>query len=710
MEMTQDEVNRGRISIGFPVGKTEMYLLNENLEPIWTSGIRGEICIGGPGLSPGYFNMSEENAQCFTTVQREPGPNVTNSTRVRIYRTGDIGEWRSDLAGCLDFFGRNDSQVKHMTFRVELDEVANSLQANNRIKSAVVVKPPGSPLLIAYIIPWDEGDMISTGEVLQYARQTLPYYMIPNRVHVLLSFPLTTNGKIDKEALLKLEVGPFETNVAKVGMMINGVYTSDTVTQIWHEVLGIPSISGDDDDFFLLGGNSIQSAAVVAMIQKRTGHLITMDDLFRHSRLSDLRSFLNITDTAIGIRTVDSKRWLTDVDIVDQLQMAPNWESEDEGKIFLTGATGFVGSHLLHHLLHRTGVKQVVCLARSNDGHSAESRIQLALEKYDLDVLSLDALRKLTVLDGDMAQADLGLGDDKFTWLANWASVIFHLGVKANFNESYEEHYADNVYGTRNILRLATTGRYKAFHYMSSLDVWGPTGYIQGTREVMEDATIFPYLEALRYDLGYGQSKWVAEVMVQRMQKRGLPCAIYRPGFIIGDSKTGSSNPNDFITRLLVGCIQMGSFPRVEDMRFEYGTMDYVIDSMMHIASSNENLGRCYNLVSHDKSKSITVEETCQLINDTGYSVRLVEYDVWVGDVLRTQLPDGPLACLLPIIQERVKGQLTRWQVARNSPRYDATNTMKALADYPHIKYIKFTPEILRRYINFWNRKGFYNI
>jgi thioester reductase-like protein len=101
---------------------------------------------------------------------------------------------------------------------------------------------------------------------------------------------------------------------------------------------------------------------------------------------------------------------------------------------------------------------------------------------------------------------------------------------------------------------------------------------------------------------------------------------------VIGNPDTGSSNPADFVSQLLVGSIQMGTWPRLIQ-RLEYVTVDYVVDSVLHIASDNANLGRSYSLVAPDQADSVTVEDICRVLNEAGYPVRLVDYDDWVEQV-----------------------------------------------------------------------------
>ncbi|KAL3480941.1 male sterility protein-domain-containing protein [Aspergillus californicus] len=127
--------------------------------------------------------------------------------------------------------------------------------------------------------------------------------------------------------------------------------------------------------------------------------------------------------------------------------------------------------------------------------------------KYDLYPSRLEFVSKIKILEGDITDEYLGLGHEQFTRLTNWASVIFHVAAKVNSIDTYQQHYRHNVVGTKNVLRVATLGSRKSFHYFSSLDIWGPRGYLFGTRHVSEDAPLLPHLKARLYDIGYTQSQ-----------------------------------------------------------------------------------------------------------------------------------------------------------------------------------------------------------
>ncbi|KAJ5318325.1 hypothetical protein N7476_004745 [Penicillium atrosanguineum] len=289
-------------------------------------------------------------------------------------------------------------------------------------------------------------------------------------------------------------------------------------------------------------------------------------------------------------------------------------------------------------------------------------------------------------------------------------SVIFHLGAKVNFCDPYEAHFDANILGMKNVLQIATSGRLKSFHVTSSIDAWGPNGLILGTRKCLEDDTLEPNSKGLPYDIGYAASKWTSEQMVRRARDRGLPTAIYRPVFITGDSNTGAGNPDDFFALLMVGSIQIRAFPCLHKQRMEYVTVDYVCNAMRHIASDNANLGQSYSLVAPDPADSINLEDTVDVINGAGYPVEKIPYWDWVKRLQEPKYQDNPLMPLMPLLQEKVWGDLTRFETSRDTPHYDSGNAVASLANSPEIGYSPFSPDQLNRFLVFWRTKGLHSV
>jgi thioester reductase-like protein len=246
---------------------------------------------------------------------------------------------------------------------------------------------------------------------------------------------------------------------------------------------------------------------------------------------------------------------------------------------------------------------------------------------------------------------------------------------------------------------------------MSSIDTWGPTALVLGTKRLQEDGSLHAHVESLPYDTGYAHSQWVAEEVVRRMRNRGLPVAIYRPGFTIGDHITAMGNPDDFFAWLIVGSVKIGYWPYLPDQRMEYVTVDYVSSALIYIASSKENLGRSYSLVAPDHSQSVSIEETGAMINQAGYAVQQVPYDEWVKRLRESDnLNQNPLSPLMPLLEEAVLRELSRLQTCKHTPIYETPNTVRALADCPDIWYTPLDAQLLKRYLANWARKGFYDV
>lgn len=707
--VTPEEAKRHRIGIGKPVGDTSIFLLDEQLHAITSSGSPGEIFIGGPGLSPGYLGRPEENSRHFLEI---PGHDLGVETPdvVRLYRTGDRACWRDHSARELDFLGRVDRQVKQGGFRIELEEVEQKLLSSDWFTSVVVTQlanpEQADPFLVAFVVSKTSG--LPKRRVLEWASERMPQYMIPRDILFVPEFPLTANNKVDIKHLEQLYWERHEYSKRKADETTQDSALTAVVRELWASVLGVPKID-DGDDFFALGGSSIQSAKLISRLRGETGKTMSMRAFHENSRFEDFVTYLNeFAEGAVATHQCD--KWKADSHLADEVPVTPQWASEDEGRVFMTGATGFVGVHFLSRLLRHPMVKKVVCLVRGRNNMSPTQRVEHAMERYNLLEETSKCIHKLTVLDGDIAEDNLGLSDDDFAWLSQWASAVFHLAARVNFCEPYEAHYEPNVVGTRNALRLAAAGRRKSFHFSSSIDAWGPTGLILGTRKCLEDDPLEPHLKGLPYDIGYAASKWTSEQMVRRARARGLPTIIYRPGFVIGDSRTGAGNPDDFFARLMVGSIKIGAFPHLPKQRMEYVTVDYVCDAILHISANNANLGRSFSLLAPDPADSVNLEKTVEVINDAGFPVQRVPYWDWVQRLQDPKNKDNPLMPLLPLVQEKVCGNLTRFETSRDTPHYDSTHTVEALTDAPNIKYIPFSSDQLRRFLAFWGSKGFYHV
>ncbi len=261
--------DREQPSIGTPIANSQVYLLDQYLQPV-PIGVAGELCIGGEGLARGYWRRPELTAEKFV-----PDQFGKNEGR-RLYRTGDRARYLRD--GRIEFLGRGDNQVKLRGFRIELGEIEAVLNSYPGICDQVVVMredQPGDKRLVAYLVTAEQGQP-SVGQLRQYLQGKLPDYMVPAAIVHLESFPLTPNGKLDRKAL----AAPGEYQAETAGNYVpprNS--TEETVANIWSEVLQVQRI-GIHDNFFELGGHSLLAMQVISKLRKRFEVEISVRSLF----------------------------------------------------------------------------------------------------------------------------------------------------------------------------------------------------------------------------------------------------------------------------------------------------------------------------------------------------------------------------------------------------------------------------------------------
>jgi thioester reductase-like protein len=308
-----------------------------------------------------------------------------------------------------------------------------------------------------------------------------------------------------------------------------------------------------------------------------------------------------------------------------------------------------------------------------------------------------------------MVTHHFGLADEEYNRLARSVSVIYHFGAHVNFCQPYQTHFEANVLGTKNVLDFASIGLPKTIHYASTIDAWGATGLVNGTKSLLENEALEPHIQGPLHDTGYSQSQWVAESLMRRARDRGFLVSIYRLGTVICDSERGAGNPNDFFARVAMGSAKVGFFPLIKDLRWEYVTVDYACAAIYHISRSPSNVGRSYSIVSPDPKQSVSLERTGRLLHEAGYPVKLVSYQEWVKAVSEDEnLNDSPLLALMPLLREPVLGEFTRFETSQKTPIYRTDNTEEALVDAADITYVPLSAEMFRRMFRFWVKKGYY--
>jgi thioester reductase-like protein len=452
---------------------------------------------------------------------------------------------------------------------------------------------------------------------------------------------------------------------------------------LWARLLRREQI-GLDDDFFALGGNSLLAAEMLASTQ--ASFHIPADSVRPLTRclLRDptLRRFAAaVQDARSGTLGGDVDQ--PEIDFAGEAALdvsirrdgarsrpRPDWRRPRE--ILLTGATGFLGAHLLRELLAATDAR-VWCLVRARDESDALRRIAQAAERYELPA---PPPGRVAPLPGDLAQPGLGLSDAHLRTLARDVDIIYHPGALVNFIYPYQELRAANVAGTREVIRLAGQSRGIPLHYVSTTAVLAGLG-VEGTREVTEE-TPLEYPEQLR--MGYVETKYVAEQLVRNAGRAGLPVAIYRPLDIVGSIDTGAWSTTTEMCALIRFMTDTGLAPDI-DLSLDYVPADVCAAAIRHISVTEGATGRTYHLASPEHA---VLAALVGRLRNHGYRIDDVTFADWVRELARQAAldPSHPMAAFMPLFVDRGSGSgltVAEMYLAHVFPSYSRTNTERAL-------------------------------
>jgi amino acid adenylation domain-containing protein len=260
------------VPIGHPIASTALHILNEHFQPVEGTQ-EGELYIGGDGLARGYLHRPDLTEERFLRDPFSPQPGA------RLYRTGDVVRRRID--GDFEFLGRVDHQVKIRGFRIELGEIESVLERHKDLRQAVAVareEREGEKYIAAYVkVDPAKARSAAVSGLRGWAAEKLPEYMVPAAFVALDEFPLTQNGKVDRNALPAPKSSDFTSCHEYVAPRDE---TERKLVAMWEKELGITPI-GITTSFFDLGGQSLQAARLFVKMGRVFGADLPLSTLFR---------------------------------------------------------------------------------------------------------------------------------------------------------------------------------------------------------------------------------------------------------------------------------------------------------------------------------------------------------------------------------------------------------------------------------------------
>jgi thioester reductase-like protein len=361
-------------------------------------------------------------------------------------------------------------------------------------------------------------------------------------------------------------------------------------------------------------------------------------------------------------------------------------------RLFLTGSTGFLGAFLIRSLLEQfAGLAgqdiTIYCHVRAKDEATGLKRIVDNMKRYRC--WKEEYAKRIQAVTGSLDKPLMGMKEDVYERLNREVDAVYHNGALLNFLYPYSYLKGTNVDGTRECLRFALHGKAKYFHYISSYSVYDNPSHF-GKKVYESD----PLTSWEGYFLGYSETKWVSEKLVQMARERGLRACIYRPGEIAGDTVHGIWETKDLLSRLITGCILMQKAPAI-NTRFQMVPVDYVADTIAHISRQEGACGLAFNILNPGK---LTVKKMVSAIRSKGYKISIIPYECWKQELLQTDIRENPLRILASLFNKDTgkqdtgkpdTGKRAHRQAGNDhglvmrygslQPRFDMTNTFTFL-------------------------------
>jgi len=590
------------IPIGKPLANTWLYVVDKysSLVPV---GVPGELWIAGAQIARGYLNRPELTAEKFID-----NPFKTCELNSKAYRTGDLVKWNSD--GNIEFLGRIDQQVKIRGYRIELGEIEQQLMKISDIKNAVVIDQTdisGNKYLAAYLVSVS-GANIDIAAVRKIIAKELPDYMVPSYFMQLDKIPLTPNGKIDKKSLPVPEFKKAESEY------IDPASENEVkVAKIWKEVLGLEKISAGDN-FFELGGNSIKAIAVVSKLSKSFD--ISINDIFEHQVLSDLAVIIKPKQNNLKIKLAEimDENSLSESDITKSPEYLKEYEDafkkyaesnlkyskmdfskrKNYENVLLTGATGFLGIHVMRHLLLNNSCGLTVIVRGKNNDDACE-RVKSKIRYYlGESIFESAEFKRLKVYCGDLSKGNLGLSDADYKKLSESTDAVIHTAANVRHYGLYSEFYNDNVISTLNLLKFAKTSKFKDFNHVSTVSVG--SGNIDGRDFIIYTENDIDCGQA--HDNYYLKTKLLAEKEVAAARLEGINANIFRVGNIVFNSESGlyqeNIDDNAFYNQIK-SYLNIGAVPDQLD-EAEFSFVDYVAAAICKLFDCSEIRNEIFHL------------------------------------------------------------------------------------------------------------------
>ena len=594
-----------------PIGKSQRnvrsYIVDENLNRL-PVGASGELCHSGRQIARGYHNLPEKTASVFVE-----NPFSVCEEDKRLYRTGDMVRMKGD--GNIEYIGRIDSQVKIRGYRVELGEIEGAIVKHELVRSAAVtvIEKGGNKYITAYYT----GETIPDDQLKTFLEPLIPDYMMPSFFVHIEELPITPGGKVDKKALPLPEI----TTAASATYVEPVTAAQRALCEIFEKALGTEKV-GIEDNFFELGGSSLTASKVAVMCLSKNISIVYAD-IFKYPTVRELAAIVDNSE-AFEKQQSDNEfagynyNRIQSVISGNEEENAGQVTKEQLGDIMLTGATGFLGIHILKAYLDNYDGK-VYCLVRKGKYESMEKRMMHMLMYYFDNPCEELFKDRIICVDGDITSKEQveKFSDYKFHTLINCAACVKHFAAGDVLEKI-------NVQGVENLIEFCKNNGRRLIQ-ISTVSVAG-----EGSDGNPPMSRVF-----CENDLYIGQNitneyirtKFLAERAVLEAVSNGLDGKVIRVGNLMSRNSDGEFQIN-FITngflRSLRGYQAVGKFP-IGGMHevTEFSPIDSTALAVLRLVQTD----RRFTVFHACNSHHIYMADLIYAMRNHGFKIDIVEDD-----------------------------------------------------------------------------------
>lgn len=518
----------------------------------------GEILVKGPGVMLGYYKNPEATAEAFT----EDG----------YLRTGDLGYLDED--GYLYITGRSKNLIILDNGKnIYPEEIETYLSTIEGVKDVMVYESNGK--IAAVVQPTDihDKDILKTVRIkVKEINNSLPSYKRVVMLNFIArDFPKTTTMKIKRKETMQM----IEQVIEKKTVPYEPPRTEEQkrIIEAFEQVLGCKGI-GIKENFFDIGGGSLTTFEVAAILG------IQAQEIYEFPTAELLENALLATKN-------EQEREAVDTDINGYITRNSNIIFERETScVLLTGATGFLGSHILRELMKRN--IGVICLVRN------EQRLQDLLQYY---FPKEHKKFKYSVVVGDITKPQFGLSDEEYKSLADKIDTVIHTAANVSHAGHYEDLERTNVIGTQTVIDFCKAAD-AVLHHTSTASVNGSGTVAQRNPDAMFDEFVLDIGQNYSQNV-YIHSKYKAEELVLRSKDEGLKINVFRIGNLTWRKSDGkfqkNAQDNGFLDRFR-GLLKVGVYSQeLAEYPIDFTPVDECADAYVRLALSNR-VNNIYNL------------------------------------------------------------------------------------------------------------------